>query len=141
METLDFNKANWPKLKESLNTIDWPTSFRGTSVKLYLQVAIDSISEKCTMYVPPKRSKRNMISRFHRERNIIMRKRLKLVKSCKSAPSIKAQLVKFEKQICVTLARNCLKRKLLLQKSKRTQTIFSDMQKSLVFVKLILAPF
>ena len=41
-----------------------------------------------------------MISRFHRERKIIMRKRLKLVKSCKSAPSIKAQLVKFEKQIC-----------------------------------------
>ena len=55
IETLDFNKANWPKLKESLNTIDWPTSFRGTSVKLYLQVAIESISEKCTMYVPPKR--------------------------------------------------------------------------------------
>ena len=100
IETLDFTKANWPKLKESLNTIDWPTSFRGTSVKLYLQVAIDSISEKCTMYVPPKRSKRNMISRFHRERKIIMRKKLKLVKSCKSAPSIKAQLVKFEKQIC-----------------------------------------
>ena len=88
------NKANWPKLKESLNTIDWPTSFSGISVKLYLQVAIDSISEKCTMYVPPKRSKRNMISRFHRERKIIMRKRLKLVKSCQSAPSIKAQLVK-----------------------------------------------
>ena len=41
-----------------------------------------------------------MISRFHRERKIIMRKRLKLVKSCKSAPSIQAQLVKFEKQIC-----------------------------------------
>ena len=54
IETLDFNKANWPKLKESLNTIDWPTSFCGTSVKLYLQVAIESISEKCTMYVPPK---------------------------------------------------------------------------------------
>ena len=67
IETLDFNKANWPKFKESLNTIDWPTSFRETSVKLYLQVAIDSISEKCTMYVPPKWSKRNVISRFHHE--------------------------------------------------------------------------
>ena len=29
-----------------------------------------------------------------------MRKMLKLVKSSKSAPSIKAQFVKFEKQIC-----------------------------------------
>ena len=41
-----------------------------------------------------------MISMFHRERKIIMRKMLKLVKSSKSAPSIKAQFVKFEKQIC-----------------------------------------
>ena len=41
-----------------------------------------------------------MIYRFHRERKIIMRKRLKLVKSSKSAPSIKALLVEFEKQIC-----------------------------------------
>ena len=50
------------------------------------------------MHVPPKQSKRNMIYRFHCERKIIMRKRLKLVKFSKSAPSIKA--VKFEKQIC-----------------------------------------
>ena len=94
IETLEFNKANWPKLKESLNTIDWPTSFRGTSVKFYLQVVIETISEKCTMYVPPKRSKRNKISMFHYERKMIMRKRLKLVRPSKLAPSIKAQLVK-----------------------------------------------
>ena len=61
---------------------------------------MESISEKCTMYLPPKRSKINMISRFHRKRKIIMRKGLKLVKSSKSAASIKTQLVKFEKQIC-----------------------------------------
>ena len=47
---------------------------------------------------PP--DQRNRIPKFHHERKIIMRKRLKLVKSSKSAPSIKAQLVKFEKQIC-----------------------------------------
>ena len=72
----------------------------GTSVKLYRQVAIESISEKCTMYVAPKQSKRNVIYKFHCERKIIMRKRLKLLKSSKSSPSIKAQLVKFEEQIC-----------------------------------------
>ena len=38
IETLDFIKLNWPKLKESLNTIDLPTSFCGTSVKLYQQL-------------------------------------------------------------------------------------------------------
>ena len=49
------------------------------------------------MYVPPKRSKGNKIYMFYHERKIGMRKRLKLVKS---VPSIKAQLVKFEKRIC-----------------------------------------
>ena len=73
IETLDFNKENWPKLKEPLNTIDWPTSLCGTSVNLYLHVAIDTISEKCNMYVPPKRSKTNKISRFYHKRKVIMR--------------------------------------------------------------------
>ena len=45
IEIVDFNKSNWPKLKESLNTIDWPTTFCGTPVNLYLDVAIDTISE------------------------------------------------------------------------------------------------
>ena len=63
------NKANGQKLKESISTIGWTTSFCGTSVKLYLQVAI----EKCTMYVPPKQ-----IRFLGHERKIIMRKRLKL---------------------------------------------------------------
>ena len=141
IETLDFNKANWPKLKESLNTIDWPTSFRGISVKLYLQVAIDSISEKCTMYVPPKRSKRNMISRFHRERKIIMRKRLKLVKSCKSAPSIKAQLVKFEKRICDShLSEKLFEEKVAVTKIKEDPNYFFRYAKKFSICKTDIGP-
>ena len=58
IEILDFNKSNWPKLKESLNTIDWPTTFCGALVNLYMDVAIDTISEKCTMFVPQKQSKK-----------------------------------------------------------------------------------
>ena len=46
IEILDFTKSNWPKLKESLNTIDWPTTFCGTLVNVYIDVAIDIISEK-----------------------------------------------------------------------------------------------
>ena len=141
IETLDFNKANWPKLKESLNTIDWPTSFRGISVQLYLQVAIDSISEKSTMYVPPKRSKRNMISRFHRERKIIMRKRLKLVKSCKSAPSIKAQLVKFEKQICDShLSEKLFEEKVAVTKIKEDPNYFFRYAKKFSICKTDIGP-
>ena len=83
-----------------------------------------------------------MISRFHRERKIIMRKRLKLVKSCKSDPSIKAQLVKFEKQICDShFSEKLFEEKVAVTKIKEDPNYFSDMQKSLVFVKLILAPF
>ena len=40
----------------------------------------------------------------------------------------------------VTLARNCLKPKLMLQKSKRTQTIFSDMQKKFCICKTDIGP-
>ena len=58
IEILDFNKSNWPKLKESLNTIDWPTTFCGTPANVYIDVAIDTISEKCTMFVPQKQSKK-----------------------------------------------------------------------------------
>ena len=51
IEILDFNKSNWPKLKESLNTIDWPTTFCGTPANVYIDVAIDTISEKCTITI------------------------------------------------------------------------------------------
>ena len=59
-----FNKTNssalknGAKLKESLNTIDWHTTFCGTSVNFYLDVAIHTISEKCTMFVPLKQRKK-----------------------------------------------------------------------------------
>ena len=100
IEILDFNKSNWPKLKESLNTIDWPTTFCGTPVNVYIDVAIDTISEKCTMFVPQKQTKPSKVSRFHHEINIIMRKILKLVKSSKPAPLIKSHLVMLGKQLC-----------------------------------------
>ena len=83
------------------------------------------------MYVPSKRSKRNMISRFHRERKIIMRKRLKLVKSSKSAPSIKAQLVKFEKQICDShLSEKLFEEKVAVTKKQRGPKLFFQICKN-----------
>ena len=64
---------------------------------MYLDVAIDTVSEKCTMFVPLKQSKKSKILRFHHERKIIMRIRLKLVKSSKPAPLIKSEVLMFEK--------------------------------------------
>ena len=40
IEILDFNKSNLPKLTQSLDTIDCPNRFCGTSVNVYLDVAI-----------------------------------------------------------------------------------------------------
>ena len=40
------------------------------------------------------------MNRFHHERKIIMRKRLKLVESSKPAPLIKSHLVIHQKQLC-----------------------------------------
>ena len=86
-----LNKSNWPKLRESLNTIDWPKTFCETPLNLYLDVAIDTISENVlslSLCVPQKQSKKSKVSRFYHERKIIMRNRLKLVKSSKPAPYI-----------------------------------------------------
>ena len=47
-----------------------------------------------------KTEQKSKVSRFHHERKIIMRKRLKLVKSSKPAPLIKSHLVMLEKQLC-----------------------------------------
>ena len=63
-------KVKLAKLKESLNTIDWPTTFCGTHVNLYLDVTIDTVSEKCTMFVPQKQSKKGKVLMFHHEKNI-----------------------------------------------------------------------
>ena len=45
IEILDFNQSYWPKPKDSINTIEWRTTFRGTSVIFSVNVAIDTISE------------------------------------------------------------------------------------------------
>ena len=69
-----------------------------------------------------------------------MRKRLKLVKSSKSAQSIKAPLVNFEKQICDSHhSEKLFKEKVAVTKIKENPNYFFP--DSLVFVKLILTPF
>ena len=60
----------------------------------------DRSHKAVTMFVPQKQSKKSKVSRFHHERKIIMRKRLKLVKSSKPTPLIKSHLVMLEKQLC-----------------------------------------
>ena len=50
---------------------------------------------------PTKTEQKNKVSRFHHERKIIMRKRLKLVKSSKPVPLIKSQLVMLENRYMI----------------------------------------
>ena len=58
-DPLNHMPENVVTLPTQNNTIVWPTTFCGTSVNLYLDVATDTISEKC-MFVPPKHSKKNL---------------------------------------------------------------------------------
>ena len=43
-----------------------------------LSVIIETLSDLCSIHVPPKCYKNKYVSRFHRERKILMRKRTKL---------------------------------------------------------------
>ena len=59
---------------------------------------IDTLYHKCMYHVPTKNPSKTKISKFHRERKILMRKRTKLRKMS-STKSI-TQLIKIEQAIC-----------------------------------------
>ena len=101
---------------------------------LYLDVAIDTISEKCTMFVPPKQSKK---VRFHYKRKIMMRKRF--MKSSIPAPLIKSQLVMFEKQLCDSyFDAKLFEENAAVTKIQEDPNYFFRYAKNFVFVKLTL---
>ena len=91
------------------------------------------------MFVPQKQSKKSKVSRFHHERKIIMRKRIKLVKPSKPAPLMKSHLVMLEKQLCDShLDEKRFEENAAVTKITDDPNNSSGMSRSLVFVKLTL---
>ena len=70
-----------------------------------------------------------------------MRKRLKLVNSSKSAPSINAQLVKFEKQICDNhLSEKRFEEKFAVTKNQRRSKLFLQICQEVYICKTNIDP-
>ena len=91
---LDFHKADWPNILLTLQSIDWVATLEPIPPSSCFDYFIDTLYHKCMYHVPSK----TKISKFHRERKILMRKRTKLLKMS-STKSI-TQLIKIEQAIC-----------------------------------------
>ena len=94
---LDFHKADWPSILLSLQSINWAT-LEPIPPSSCFDYFIDTLYHKCMYHVLTKNPSKTKISKFHRERKILMRKRTKLRKMS-STKSI-TQLIKIEQAIC-----------------------------------------
>ena len=60
------------------------------------------LSDLCSIHVPPKCYKNKHVSRFHRERKILMRKRTKLLKRSPLSLSVQSKLVSIERDLLLS---------------------------------------
>ena len=75
---LDFKKADLPGLCYSIKFVNWQVRLHDCIAPDCLSVIIETLSDLYSIHVPPKCYKNKYVSRFHRERKILMRKRNKL---------------------------------------------------------------
>ena len=99
-EKLDFNKSDWPNLCLSLKSIDCSVLDSDKPTDVCIDELIDEIGNKCSIHVPLKRPKKPHISKYHRERKILMRRRSKLYKKTIPCPKITKELIEIEAAIC-----------------------------------------
>ena len=77
-ELLDFRKTDWSGLCASIKSVNWKELLHDYIPSKYIAVIIETLGNLCSIHVPAKRSKKNSVSKFHRARKILMRKRSKL---------------------------------------------------------------
>ena len=95
---LDFHKADWPNILLTLQSFNWVATFELIPPSSCFDYFIDTIYHKCMYHVPTKNPSKTKISKFHRERKILMRKRTKLRKMNSTKSNTK--LIKIEQAIC-----------------------------------------
>ena len=88
-ELLDFRKTDWSGLCASIKSVNWKVLLHDGIPSKYLSVIIGTLGKLCSIHVPAKRSKKNSVSKFHRARKILMRKRSNLKKYIPSFYSVK----------------------------------------------------
>ena len=101
-EKLDFNKSDWPNLCVSLKSIDCSVIDSDKPIDVCIDELIDEIANKCSIHVPLKRPKKPHISKYHRERKILMRRRAKLCKKTIPCHKITQELIDIEAAICTS---------------------------------------
>ena len=77
-ELLDFRKTEWSGLCASIKSVNWKVLLHDCIPSKYNSVIIETLGNLCYIQVPAKHSKKNSVSKFHRARKILMRKRSKL---------------------------------------------------------------
>ena len=96
-ELLDFRKADWLGLCACIKSVNWKELLYDCIPSKYTTVIIETLGNLCSIHVPAKRSKNNSVSKFHRARKILMRKRSKLKKLYPLSPSIQSKLANIER--------------------------------------------
>ena len=78
---LDFNKADWAHLRADISSLSFVDAYRSMdAIDINVSKVIETIGHCCMLHVPLKLFKSFMVTDFHRERTILMRKRRKLMK-------------------------------------------------------------
>ena len=75
---LDFRNSDWLGLCACLKSVNWKELLYDYIPSKYTTVIIETLGNLCSIHVPAKRSKKNSVSKFHRARKMLMRKRSKL---------------------------------------------------------------
>ena len=133
----EFAVLDWPNILLSLQSIDWVATLEPIPPSSCFYYFIDTLYHKCMYHVPTKNHSKTKISKFHRERKILMRKRTKLHKMS-STKSI-TQLIKIEQAICDSHLKEKLNEEsITVAKIKSDLIFFFIYAKNLVSVRVIL---
>ena len=85
-EPLYFKKADWSGLCSSIKLVNWQVRLYDCIASDCLSAIIETLSDLCSIHVPPKCYKNKYVSRFHRGRKILMRKITKKITSISLCP-------------------------------------------------------
>lgn len=86
-DMLNFKRCNWEVLCTELSNINWSSLLSNCLNKHSFDIFIDAVANVCSQFIPLSKNPQQYISKFHRERKIMMKKRTKLRRQMLSTPS------------------------------------------------------
>ena len=76
-DSLNFRKCDWIALREAIIEIEWSPNLGSISTEQCFTEFVDTITKTCSEIIPLSKPSRRRISKFFRERKIMMKKRTK----------------------------------------------------------------